>query len=104
MSITDGNFSEVVTGAGEQPVVIDFWAEWCGPCRFISPIVDALAEKYEGRIVVAKCNVDENSDLPMKFGVRNIPTLVFLKGGELVGRHVGAAVADELDAKFAALL
>ena len=87
-ALTDSNFSELVEQA-QMPVVVDFWATWCGPCRMISPIVDKMAEKYEGKVNVVKCNVDESTDIPMKFGIRNIPTLLFFKGGELVDRVVG---------------
>ena len=88
----------------EQPVVVDFWATWCGPCRMISPIVDQLAEKYAGRVSVVKCNVDESTDIPVKFGIRNIPTLLFFKNGELVDRLVGAVPQAELEKKIEALL
>ena len=102
-AVTDSNFDAVVT-ASEQPVVVDFWATWCGPCRMISPIVDQLAEKYAGRVTVVKCNVDESTDIPVKFGIRNIPTLLFFKNGELVDRLVGAAPQAELEKKIEALL
>ncbi|MFI3328706.1 MAG: thioredoxin [Rikenellaceae bacterium] len=102
LAITQENFAEVI--ASEQPVVIDFWAEWCGPCRTISPIIDELATEYEGRIIVAKCDVEENDDIVSKYGVRNIPTIIMLKGGELVDKHVGAASKDDLKAKLEALL
>ena len=102
-AVTDSNFDAVVT-ASEQPVVVDFWATWCGPCRMISPIVDQLAEKYAGRVTVVKCNVDESTDVPVKFGIRNIPTLLFFKNGELVDRLVGAAPQAELEKKIEALL
>jgi len=102
-AVTDSNFDAVVT-ASEQPVVVDFWATWCGPCRMISPIVDQLAEKYAGRVNVVKCNVDESTEIPVKFGIRNIPTLLFFKNGELVDRLVGAAPQAELEKKIESLL
>ena len=95
-ALTDSNFSELVEQA-QMPVVVDFWATWCGPCRMISPIVDKMAEKYEGKVKVVKCNVDESTDIPMKFGIRNIPTLLFFKGGELVDRVVGAVSQAEIE-------
>ena len=102
-AVNDSNFDAVVT-ASDQPVVVDFWATWCGPCRMISPIVDQMAEKYAGRVNVVKCNVDESSEVPVKFGIRNIPTLLFFKNGELVDRLVGAAPQAELEKKIEALL
>ena len=95
-ALTDSNFSELVEQA-QMPVVVDFWATWCGPCRMISPIVDKMAEKYEGKVNVVKCNVDESTDILMKFGIRNIPTLLFFKGGELVDRVVGAVSQAEIE-------
>ena len=85
-------------------MVIDFWAEWCGPCRTMSPIVDELAAEYEGKVVIGKCDVEENDDITMKYGVRNIPTIVFLKGGALVDQQVGACPKDALKAKIEKLL
>ncbi len=102
-ALTDSNFDEIVN-RNERPVVVDFWATWCGPCRMISPIIDKLAEKYEGRVSVVKCNVDESSDIPMKFGIRNIPTILFFKGGELVDKTVGAVPQAEIEKKIEALL
>ena len=84
--------------------MIDFWAEWCGPCRMMSPIVDDLAAELEGKAVVAKCDVDGNEELAMKYGVRNIPTIIFVKGGEVVDRQVGAVTKDVLKAKIEKLL
>ena len=75
--------------AGDQPFVIDFWATWCGPCRIVSPIISEMAEKYDGKIVVGKCDVEENEDLAAEFGIRNIPTILFFKQGEVVEKVVG---------------
>lgn len=102
IKITDANFAEILNG--EKPVVVDFWATWCGPCRALAPVVEELAGEYDGKAVVGKCNVDENEDLPMKYGIRNIPTLLFFKGGELVDRLVGAAPKAEIAKKIDALL
>lgn len=100
LAVNDVNFKEVI--GGELPVLVDFWATWCGPCRAISPIVDELATEYEGKAVVAKCNVDEASDVTMEYGIRNIPTLLFFKNGELKDKLVGsttkAAIAEKLNA------
>ena len=102
-AITDSKFSEIVE-QGSLPVLVDFWATWCGPCRMLSPVVDKLAEKYEGKMVVAKCNVDESADIPMKFGIRNIPTLLFFKDGQLVDRLVGAVPQAEIEKKIEAII
>ena len=88
LAITKDNFEEI--SASQLPVVIDFWAEWCGPCRMISPIIDELAGEYEGRAVIGKCDVDNNDDIVGKFMVRNIPTIVFIKGEQVVDKQVGA--------------
>ena len=85
LAITKDNFEEI--SASQLPVVIDFWAEWCGPCRMISPIIDELAGEYEGRAVIGKCDVDNNDDIVGKFMVRNIPTIVFIKGGQVVDKQ-----------------
>lgn len=102
LQITNENYASVL--ASGQPVVIDFWAEWCGPCRMIAPIIDELAAEYDGRVVIAKCDVEECEEAVAKFGVRNIPTVVFVKGGEVVDKNVGAASKDALKAKIEKLL
>ena len=96
--LTDNELAEVL--ASERLVVIDFLAEWCGPCKKISPIVDELATEYEGKVDIYKCDVDENSEVCEKFGIRNIPTLIFLKNGEVVDRHVGTATKSQLAEKI----
>lgn len=102
MEINKNNIAELL--AGDQPVVIDFWAEWCGPCRTIAPIVEELAEEYAGKVVIGKCDVEDNDEITMKYGVRNIPTIIFLKGGELVDKQVGACQKGALVEKIEKLL
>ena len=102
LAINKENYQEIISS--EKPVVIDFWAEWCGPCRMVAPIIDELEAEYEGRVVIGKCDVEENDDITMKYGVRNIPTIIFLKGGQLVDKQVGAASKDALKAKIEKLL
>tara|TARA_B100001113_G_scaffold350512_1_gene347783 strand:- start:7394 stop:7717 length:324 start_codon:yes stop_codon:yes gene_type:complete len=100
LEITDANFDEVVLKS-EKPVMVDFWAEWCGPCRMLGPIIEELSNDYKGKVVVGKLDVDSNQEFAAKFGVRNIPTVLTFKNGELVNRQVGVSAknvyADNLD-------
>ena len=89
-TLTDANFDQTVNWS-PQPILVDFWAEWCGPCRRLAPTVDELATDYDGRVVVAKMNVDENPAVPMRFSIRGIPTLLLFKGGQIVEQVVGLA-------------
>lgn len=99
IEITDSNFDEVVTNS-DKPVLVDFWAEWCGPCRLVGPVVDEIAKEYEGKAVVGKVNVDENPDISVKFGIRNIPALLFFKNGEIVDKQIGAVPKSALVEKL----
>ena len=90
LQITDASFDEVVLKS-DKPVLVDFWATWCGPCRMLGPVIEELATEYEGRVVVGKVDVDNNQEFASKYGVRNIPTVLVFKDGEVVGRQVGVA-------------
>ena len=103
VEITDSNYSELVDGS-DKVVMIDFWAEWCGPCKLVGPIVDELHAEYDGRAVVGKVNVDNNPEISAKFGIRNIPTILFIKGGEIADKSVGAVPKAQLTAKLDALI
>jgi thioredoxin 1 len=103
LEITDANFEEVVMKA-DKPVVIDFWAEWCGPCRMIGPIIKELSEEYEGKSIIGKVDVDSNPEVAQKFLIRNIPTVLFIKNGEIADKQVGAVPKNVLEGKLEALL
>ena len=103
LELTDSNFEEMVLKS-DKPVLVDFWAEWCGPCRMVGPVVEELSKDYEGKAVVGKVNVDHNPDISMKFGIRNIPALLYFKNGEVVDKQVGAVSRDVLEEKLKAQL
>ena len=102
VTITNENFSTLKNG--NLPLVVDFWATWCGPCRMVSPIISELAEVYEGKVVIGKCDVEENEDLAAEYGIRNIPTILFFKGGEVVNKLVGAQAKAKIDEAIQQLL
>lgn len=103
LEITDNNFQEEVMD-NEQVTLVDFWAAWCGPCRMIAPVIDELSEEYDGKATIGKVNVDENPNVSAQFGVRSIPTLLFIKGGEVVDKQVGVAPKSVLQEKLDALI
>ena len=98
LEITDANFEEII--ASGKPVLGDFWAEWCGPCRMVGPIVEELATDYEGKAVIGKVDVDTNPEVSAKFGIRSIPTLLVFKGGEIVDKQIGAVPKNVLSQKI----
>lgn len=100
LELNDSNFAEAIKG--DKPILVDFWAEWCGPCKMIGPVVEELAGEYEGKAVVAKVNVDENPEVAGKYGIRSIPTLLVFKGGQIVDKQVGAVPKSVLAQKLAA--
>ena len=102
LEITASNFQEIL--AEGKPVVMDFWAPWCGPCKMVGPIIDELATEYEGKVIIGKCDVDENGDVAAEYGIRNIPTVLFFKNGELVDKQVGSAPKSAYVAKIEAIL
>lgn len=102
IEITDSNFEEIMQS--EKPILVDFWAEWCGPCKMIGPVVEEIAGEYDGKAVIGKVDVDSNPEVAAKFGIRSIPTLLYFKGGEIVDKQVGAVpkaiLAQKLDAQL----
>jgi len=102
LKITNENYEQLL--GDSKPLVIDFWAEWCGPCRMVAPIVEELAEEYADKVNIGKCDVDSNDDIVAAYRIRNIPTIVFIKGGAVVDKHVGAISKNDLKAKIDALL
>jgi thioredoxin 1 len=97
ISVTDSSFQDDVLNS-QAPVIVDYWAEWCGPCKMIAPLLDEVAGEYEGKLTVAKINIDENQETPQKYAVRGIPTLMIFKDGEVVGTKVGAMSKSQLSA------
>jgi len=102
LEITDANLEKVLTE--NEVVIVDFWAEWCGPCKMLAPVVEEIAEEYKDKAAIGKCNVDDNTETPSQFGIRNIPTLLFFKGGKLVDKMVGANQKAKIVAKLEELL
>ncbi len=102
IQITDQNFDEII--AQGKPVVLDFFATWCGPCKKIAPYIEELANEYAGQVIVGKCDIDDNNDLAVRFGVRNIPTVLFIKDGNVVDKSVGAAPKSTFEDKLKALI
>ncbi len=103
LAVNDSNFNQIVINS-DKPVLVDFWAAWCGPCRMISPIVDELAKEYESKAVITKCDVDSSESIPVKYGIRNIPTILFFKNGELRDKIVGSTTKAAIVSKIEELL
>lgn len=102
LEITDATFEEVLKS--DKPVVIDFWAEWCGPCRMVGPVIEELATEYADKVVIGKVDVDSNDEITSKYGIRNIPTILFFKNGEIIDKQVGAAQKSVLADKIEKML
>ncbi|MDH6309275.1 thioredoxin 1 [Dysgonomonas sp. PFB1-18] len=102
LEVTDAGFEDLLKS--DKPIVLDFWAEWCGPCRMVGPIVEELATEYEGKVTIGKVDVDNNDEITSKYGIRNIPTILFIKNGEVVDKQVGAAQKAVLAEKVENLL
>lgn len=98
LEINTDNFPKLIVS--EQPLVIDFWAEWCGPCKAIAPMMEEFAREYEGRVNIGKCDVEENNDLAVQFQIRNVPTILFLRNGDVVDKVVGAVSREEIKRKL----
>ena len=103
LEFTDANFEELVMKS-DKPVIVDFWAVWCGPCRMIGPLIEEIGKEYDGRVVVGKVDVDNNPGIASKFGIRNIPTVLYLKGGQILDKVVGAVPKQVLVKKLEAIL
>ncbi|MCH8545424.1 MAG: thioredoxin [Cryomorphaceae bacterium] len=103
VELTDQNFDELVINS-DKPVLVDFWAAWCGPCRMVGPIVEELSNDFEGKAIVGKVDVDANNEVAAKYGIRNIPTLLFFKNGEVVDKQVGVVPKPALAEKLNALM
>ncbi len=99
IELTDSNFEEIVLKS-DKPVLVDFWAEWCGPCRMVAPIVSEISSEYEGKAIVGKLDVDSNPGVAQKYGIRNIPTILFFKNGEVADKQVGAVPKSMLVSKI----
>ena len=103
LEVNDSNFEEVVLKS-DKPVIVDFWAEWCGPCRMIAPYIEDISREFDGKAVVAKCDVDNNPGIVTKYGIRNIPTVLFFKNGQVADKQIGAVQKSNYMAKLNALL
>jgi thioredoxin 1 len=103
LEVNDGNFDELVIKS-DKPVIVDFWAEWCGPCRMIAPFIEEISDEYSGKAVVVKCDVDSSPNVAAKYGIRNIPTVLFFKNGNVADKQVGAVPKNNFVSKLNALL